>query len=823
MHSKRLTTSLDQRSDFVVVAELAAGPGFNFSPVEKFLKAYQEMDPSSMPQGFDFVGVTAPQNPGGVANLEPADVLARVKTAGLLGDLDFIPHISCKDENVAAITSSLVGFRAQGIESVLALTGDKPVGSKRVFEVESVGLLQLIRKMNYAAYLKAAPGQWDRIDQFFPGAAVSPFKYTEASQMQQYFKMEKKIASGARFLITQVGWDWRKSLELMRYLKENDLDIPVLGNVYLLTTKTAAPRLMHDGKLPGCFVSNEFYGKLQSENVDQHIERAAQQVAMYKSIGAAGVDLGGLLDFDTFVKILNLAAEIGDAWEEAKENLCWPGGSRYYLYDEAGNRTAPVRHKIPFRCRSFNVMHRLALDPDHLGFKACRAVMGAAGARKGTGLAYRSFAAMEKVAKYALFSCEDCGDCYLPENFGFCTMGGCEKGLSNAPCGDSTADGHCGNNLDRICTGERIFEAAAASPGGTERLRRTIGRPRNPELQHSSSVLNYLFGKDHTGRGPLISIGDLIHASHPKTGKVMREILELGDEAFSQETGPVKYIRALIQSQVDEGADYVAVNVDALCGPDERVAVKLMRQYVEIVRRSSGGIPVCIDSAFPKALTAGLEKWYEGGNAASSPLVGPVRVNGAEEILSLKPQYDFGFVAQIDGASSGEVAVEEALDQARQLFEKAVGRFGFSPEQIFFDSVAMPLVKDEPTLPSGCGRTHTAFEMIRRIKHDSLLKRSHCVLRIADMAAELPGRAIGVCRAYVAAALECGLDAAFVDVERHFGESPADSRLLELVDACARMDGAPERTRHAKELMAKFCAEVSKPRRPASAPALSKP
>ena len=55
--------------------------------------------------------------------------------------------------------------------------------------------------------------------QFFPGAAVSPFKYTEASQMQQYYKMEKKIACGAEFLITQVGWDWRKSLELFTYLQ----------------------------------------------------------------------------------------------------------------------------------------------------------------------------------------------------------------------------------------------------------------------------------------------------------------------------------------------------------------------------------------------------------------------------------------------------------------------------------------------------------------------------------------------------------------------------------------------------------------------------
>ena len=50
------------------------------------------------------------------------------------------------------------------------------------------------------------------VHQFFVGAAVSPFKYSEPSQMQQYYKMEKKIACGAKFLVTQVGWDWKKSV-----------------------------------------------------------------------------------------------------------------------------------------------------------------------------------------------------------------------------------------------------------------------------------------------------------------------------------------------------------------------------------------------------------------------------------------------------------------------------------------------------------------------------------------------------------------------------------------------------------------------------------
>jgi len=810
------------RSGFIVVAELAAGPGFNFAPIEKFLGAARQAGSEGLPAGFDFVGVTVPQSPGGVANLEPMDVLTRVKAADLIGDLDFIPHVSCKDHNSDAIASSLVNFRAQGIESVLALTGDKPVRSSGVFELESASLLKLIQGMNDAAYLKAGPGQWDRVQQFFPGAAVSPFKYTEASQMQQYYKMEKKIACGARFLITQLGYDWRKSLELMRYLDENGVEIPVLGNVYLLTTATPAPRLMHEGKLPGCFVSDDLLTTLQRESVEQHIERAAQQVAMYKAIGAAGVDVGGLLDFDTFLKVLDLAGQIGDDWETYKDNLCWPGGKRFYLYDDDGRRTVTGGQKKKLRQRSFDLTHRLILDPEPTGFRLFRGLLGLTGPNKGKGFAYKSFTTLERTLKYAAFDCQDCGDCHLPENFGYCTLGGCEKGLSNAPCGDSTVDGQCGNNAERQCTGERIYEAAAAEPGGTERLRQTISRPRDPALRHTSSILNYLFGRDHTGRSPLISIGDLIDASHPKTVKVMQEVLDLGQDVFVRDTGPIGYLRALIRSQVSEGADYVAVNVDALSDEEGQLAVKMMRQYVRLVRQWSGGVPVCIDSRFEEVWIAGLTEWYNTNQAVRPPLLSAVRPSDADKLMSLRKEHDFAFVALLGAPAVGCPGIDEAFNLATQCFDQAVSQYGFAPEQIFFDPIAVPLAKDEPIPPDGRSRTNRAFKVIERIKGKGAMQQSHCVLRTNDAGVGLPGRAIGVCRAYVARAMECGLDAAFMNPASHFGEGPADPKLLELVDAYARMDGALERTQEAKERMAKFCAETQKPRRPASPPVLAK-
>src|SRR4030042_5041663 len=241
---KRLSQALKNKSRFVIVAELVGGPNFSYEPIEKFLQAHKESKGKDIPADFDFVGITSPQSPGGVANIEPADVHRFAVSNNLLGELDFIPHISCKDMNKDGIISLLNTHKSAGVESVLALTGDKPTESKGVFELESIGLLELIGRLNNNAYIQAKPEALRSVAQFFPGAGVSPFKYNEESQMQQYFKMEKKITAGAKFLITQVGWDWKKSVELLRYLAEAKLDIPVIGNVYLLSTITPAPSLM---------------------------------------------------------------------------------------------------------------------------------------------------------------------------------------------------------------------------------------------------------------------------------------------------------------------------------------------------------------------------------------------------------------------------------------------------------------------------------------------------------------------------------------------------------------------------------------------------
>jgi len=573
---------------------------------------------------------------------------------------------------------------------------------------------------------------------------------------------------------------------------------------------------MHDIKLPGCFVSDELLAKVLSESVDDHLERAAQLVAMYRALGAAGVDIGGVHDFEMFAKILRRADEIGTDWESFKDNLCWPAQEAFYLYDDAGKQVTLSQPRPTLEKRFFDFAHWAMLDPDHFGFHAFKKTMALLGAGKGRGVIYKLFNSNEKAFKYLLFECEECGDCFLPENFGLCTIGGCEKGMDNAPCGDATVDGRCGNNLDRVCIGERIYNAAASERDGRRHLREIINPPRNPALEHTASIINYLFGRDHTMTSPLIAIGESIHASIPKTGKVMQQLRELGDNAYTEPSGPLDYIKALIESQADDGAAYIAVNLDAFGEDDPQVAVDMMVEYVRLVRRWGRGVPICIDSSDDNVLIAGLKEWYAAEGEVKPPLINSIKTYTMDKMLPLKNEFEFSFIGLLvseekAAGPGGSHSVDELYDLAQQIFEKAVGPYGFKPEQIFFDSTVFPLAIDMPMEPGVPGYTYRTFETIKRIKNDPKMKGVHFSLGVSNAVRDLPARRIGVCRAYVAKAMEYGLDAGIINTAHKYGSVEPAPELLELVTAYAEMDGAPEKMTRAMELMGAFCRENRKP------------
>jgi len=308
-----------------------------------------------------------------------------------------------------------------------------------------------------------------------------------------------------------------------------------------------------------------------------------------------------------------------------------------------------------------------------------------------------------------------------------------------------------------------------------------------------------------------IAVGESIHASIPKTGKVMKQLNELGPGAYSKPSEPLDYIKALIEEQAAEGADYIAVNLDAFGEENPQAAVDMMVEYVRLVRKWGEGVPICIDSSNDNVLIAGLEEWYNGDEAVRQPLINSVKVHTMQNLLPLKKRYDFAFVGLLMSESGKPPSVDELYSLAKQIFDEAIGKYGFGPEEIFFDSTIFPLAIDMPMQPGEPSYTYKTFETIKKIKNDPDMKGVHFIGGITNCARDLPGRKIGVMRAFVHKAMEYGMNAGIVNVKHHLSEGEATAELLQLVDAYAKMDGSAERLNEAMALMSKFCQESRKP------------
>lgn len=308
-----------------------------------------------------------------------------------------------------------------------------------------------------------------------------------------------------------------------------------------------------------------------------------------------------------------------------------------------------------------------------------------------------------------------------------------------------------------------------------------------------------------------ISIGESIHASIPKTAKMMKELAALGAGAYSNPSEPLDYIKDLIESQAAEGANYIAVNLDAFGEDDPQIAVDMMVEYTKMVAKWGNGVPICVDSSDDNVLIAGLKEWYSGGGDVGQPLINSIKVYTVDKMLGLKKDYDFAFVGLLMSEDGGSHTIDDLYSLAKSIFKSAVGTYGFTADEILFDSTIFPLAIDMPMQPGESGYTYKTFEAIKKIKSDPEMKGVHFTGGISNSARDLPGRKVGVMRAFVHKGMEYGLDSGIVHVKSHLAEGEPDAELMKMVTAFAEMDGSADKMTESMMLMGQFCQSARKP------------
>src|SRR5689334_10243113 len=195
-----LRDCLGQPNRFVIAAELVTSRGVITAATSRSL--IETARTLAADPRIDVLSIT--DNPGGHAMLAPDTLGTDLVSRGQ----EVILHLSCKDWNRNALESRGWKLASEGFRNVLAMSGDYPVTghaglAQPVFDIDSVGLLQLFSQMNAGLPDDRHPGgRLDSTD-FFLGCVVTNHKRHEREVMPQYFKLRKKVRAGARFVINQ--------------------------------------------------------------------------------------------------------------------------------------------------------------------------------------------------------------------------------------------------------------------------------------------------------------------------------------------------------------------------------------------------------------------------------------------------------------------------------------------------------------------------------------------------------------------------------------------------------------------------------------------
>lgn len=465
----------------------------------------------------DWVSIT--DNAGGNPQLAPIALGTPILYAGK----EVIIHLTCKDLNRHALESQLWLLASQGFHNILALTGDYPIESfegraKPVFDLDSVGLLALIERMNAGLETASSSAQTPaRLDatHLFAGAVVNNFKFHENTLWPQYYKLEQKILAGAKFIINQIGFNARKSHELLAWLRLRGLHhIPLIGNVYVLSPTVA--RLFQQMKIPGVILPDELNAICQKQGASPDKgkkffqEFAARQIAIYRGLGYRAGYLGGVHSYAEIEAILDLEKSFApDDWKQFAREIAFSRPGEFFLFEsdpdtglartdqlnaawqkslseKRANKNVTLSYRLSQRLHS--LMFEKGKGLARLGESMCRNAKC-----PGQGPAW--LRSVERLTKSALFSCQDCGDCSLPETGFLCPESQCAKNQRNGPCG-GTRNGKC-EIFDYECIWARAYDRAKFE-GKTEQLLAHAPVIQNQALRGTSSWANFWLGKDHT-------------------------------------------------------------------------------------------------------------------------------------------------------------------------------------------------------------------------------------------------------------------------------------------------------------------------------------
>lgn len=193
--------------------------------------------------------------------------LSGVTLAGMIRrrtGAEVLVHLTGRDRNLIGMQSAVMGLAAQGLQNVLAVTGDPPPAGaddvvKGVFDLRSFELIELLARFNQGQNHHGDPMRLR--PNFAIGAAFNPNTRNPELQVR---RMEKKIERGAAYFLTQPVYTREKADQILALTAH--LDVPVFLGVMPLASSRNAEYLHNE--FPGISIPDDIRRRMREAGDD---------------------------------------------------------------------------------------------------------------------------------------------------------------------------------------------------------------------------------------------------------------------------------------------------------------------------------------------------------------------------------------------------------------------------------------------------------------------------------------------------------------------------------------------------------------------------
>jgi methionine synthase I (cobalamin-dependent)/5,10-methylenetetrahydrofolate reductase len=160
--------------------------------------------------------------------------------------IEVLPHLACRDKNLNALNSLLLGLHIEGVRNILAVTGDPITEAQRkdvkaVFNLNSFMLADFTAELNQTEF---------KADEMHIGGAVNINAKNFDFELK---RTETKSKKGMKFFLTQPIFD-ETGISNIKRLKE-ELNVKVLAGIFPLVSFRNANYL--NNEVPGIHIPNE--------------------------------------------------------------------------------------------------------------------------------------------------------------------------------------------------------------------------------------------------------------------------------------------------------------------------------------------------------------------------------------------------------------------------------------------------------------------------------------------------------------------------------------------------------------------------------------